>query len=231
MRKIILSFVFIISLSAILISCKNDEYLAAAPPVADQSFTEEFDIPGSATTNGWKFINASDPMGTGGWTGPSLSNVISVFSGSGYAYSFNTVALGSAAYSIESTISNWIVSKPLMMQNGDKIVFYTNSISLDLTPTCLQVRMNNHNDGTNVGSGDDPGDFTELLTAINPFQTYNQANSYPTTWTRFEATVAGLNAPVKGRIAFRYYVPFNYQYYQATTIVAVDKMSYISVKK
>ena len=231
MRKQFIPIVFFISLSFFLASCKDDAYLATAPPIPDQSFSEDFDSPGAATAAGWTFINASDPIGTGGWTGPSFTSVIPLYNGSGYAYSFNTVAQGSPTYAVESTISNWIVSKPLWLQNGDKIVFYTNSLTLDITPTALQVRMNKKNDGTNVGTGDDPGDFTELLLTVNPQQTVNAADSYPVTWTRFEAIVGGLSEPTKGRIAFRYYLPHNYQYNQPTTIVAIDRMSYISVKK
>ena len=231
MRKQLLPFVFFISLSALMVSCKDDAHLAASPPIPDQSFSEDFDSPSGATAAGWTFINASDPIGTGGWTGPSFPNVIPLYNGSGYAYSFNTVALGSSSYNIESTISNWIVSKPIWLQNGDKIVFYTNSLSLDFTPTSLEVRLNQKNDGMNVGSGNDPGDFTTLLATVNPTLTYNAQDSYPTTWTRFEATVGGLSKPVRGRIAFRYYLPFNFQYNQPTTIIAIDRMSYISVKK
>jgi hypothetical protein len=231
MRKTILPIVLFISATVFLASCKNDEYLLTPPPIPDQSFSEEFETTSSATGNGWSFINASSPIGTGGWVGGSFAPNISLFSGSGYAYSLNTVAQGSATYAIESTISNWIVSKPIILQNGDKIVFYTNSLTLDLTPTGLELRMNKNNTGTNVGDGDDPGDFTEALTAVNPFQTLNAANSYPTSWTRFEATITGLNKPVEGRIAFRYYVPFNYQYNAPTTVVAVDRFTYTSVKK
>ena len=138
--------------------------------------------------------------------------------------------MGSSGYTLESTISNWIVSKPLIIKNGDKIVFYTNSLTLDLTPSGLEVRLNIKNEGVNVGDGDDPGDFTVLLNAVNSGQSLNAPDSYPTTWTRFEATVSGLNEPVKGRVAFRYYVPHNYQYINATTLVAIDRMTYTSAK-
>jgi hypothetical protein len=227
MRRIILPLSFFIVGTVFLASCKNDAYLAEAPGIPNQSFTEDFETISGAQANGWQFINASSPTGTGGWAGPSLTSAIPLYSGSGYAYSFNTVAQGSSGYSVQSSISNWIISKPIWLQNGDKIVFYTNSLSLDNTPTGLEVRINRFNDGTNVGSGNDPGDFKDVLTAVNPFQTYNAANSYPTGWTRFEAIVGGLSVPVKGRIAFRYYVPDNFQYNQPTTIVAVDKMAYI----
>jgi hypothetical protein len=236
MRRKILPLSFFIVSTVFLASCKNDAYLAEAPGIPNQSFTEDFETISGAQANGWQFINASSPTGTGGWASPVLSAfipgsttlfTIPVFSGSGYVASPNTVAQGSSGYSVESTISNWVVSKPVWLQNGDKIVFFSNSISIDNTPSGLEVRMNRLNDGINVGSGNDPGDFKDVLTAINPFQSYNASNSYPTGWTRFEAVVGGLSVPVKGRIAFRYYVPDNYQYNDTTTIVAVDKMAYI----
>jgi hypothetical protein len=231
MRKITLSALFIIALSTFVISCKDDAYLLTPPPTPDQSFSEDFETIAGAQGNGWTFKNASFPIGTGGWAGPAQAGIISLFSGSGYAYSFQNVAQGNPGYTVLSTVSNWIISKPLWLQNGDKIVFYTNSITVDATPFSLQLRMNRRNEGTNAGSGGDPGDFTDILTEVNPFMTLNQANSFPVTWTRFEATVAGLSKPVKGRIAFRFFAPDNYQYDLPTTMVAVDKMTYTSISK
>ncbi|MFM9908049.1 MAG: choice-of-anchor J domain-containing protein [Chitinophagaceae bacterium] len=97
----------------------------------------------------------------------------------------------------------------------------------------LEVCFNRKNEGTNIGgiaydpedasynSSTDRGDF-ELLLTINPpkyntgtsFWDYKYAHSlpnlfvpgsYPAQWTRFEATISGLNGPTKGRFAFRYY--------------------------
>jgi hypothetical protein len=103
MRKQFIPIVFFISLSVFLASCKNDAYLATSPPIPDQSFSEDFDSPGGAVAAGWTFINASDPIGTGGWTGPSFTSVIPLYNGTGYAYSFNTVAQGSAKMEIRSS--------------------------------------------------------------------------------------------------------------------------------
>ena len=228
MRNRILLFLFFIYLSGFLVSCKNDTYLSDPPAVPGQSFSEEFDTLSAATSRGWTFINASLPAGTGGWTGPSFVSAIPVFSGNGYVYSFQTAVQGSGAYSVQSTISNWIISKLIWLHNGDKIVFYSNGISADQTPIGLELRMNVQNDGVNVGSGNNPGDFRDLLTVINPSQTYNSPDSYPTTWTKFEATVFGLSEPKKGRIGFRFYIPDNYQYHLPTTMIAIDKVSYTS---
>jgi len=102
-------------------------------------------------------------------------------------------------------ISNWLVSPETMIQNGDKIIFYAYSKGL----ARLQVWASPVN-SLNVGSGiNNTGDFTIKLLDVNP--TYakketNPANAFPTAWTRFEAEIQGLQKPVSGRFAFRYYM-------------------------
>jgi hypothetical protein len=102
-------------------------------------------------------------------------------------------------------ISNWLVSPETMIQNGDKIIFYAYSKGVSR----LQVWVNPSN-SLNVGSGiTNTGDFTLKLLDINP--TYakketNPANAFPIAWTRFEAEIQGLQKPVTGRFAFRYYM-------------------------
>jgi len=199
-------------------SCVNDDYLVAAKPVADQSFVEEFDTLASAMNRGWKIKNVSDSVGGGVWQ-----------QGGGFpawfpAYSGNTSNVGFVGADYTSTaaqaqtISNWLISPIVTMQNGDKIVFYSRALQYDDGTgdstdysNRLQVRINDLNDGFNVGSGFDPGDFTTSLLDINPTYIASsvltpQLTAYPTRWTRFEATVYGLNAPKKGRFAFRYFV-------------------------
>ena len=133
------------------------------------------------------------------------------------------------------------------MQNGDKIIFYTRcelvaygGVNTDFVNR-MQVRMNISNT-LNCGDGTDPGDFTIPLLDINPFyyefilQAFNNpadplyANArraYPHVWTRFEATVDGLNGPTVGRFAFRYFTELAGSNGRATSI-GIDKISYIS---
>jgi len=49
-------------------SCRNDEYLMAAPAVANQSFVEQFDTMQNAYNRGWRWINRSLPVGPSVWT-------------------------------------------------------------------------------------------------------------------------------------------------------------------
>jgi len=102
-------------------------------------------------------------------------------------------------------ISNWLISPETLLQNGDKIIFYTYSKGL-----CrLQLWLNPTNT-LNVGSGSfGNGDFNIKLLDID--STYarvetNPSMAFPTEWTRFEGEVTGLQKPVKGRFAFRHFL-------------------------
>ncbi len=220
MRKGPLSLLLIcVGFAATLQSCKNDEYLTTPPPVADQSFVEEFDTVSSALNRGWKIINSSVPKGSNIWQqGGGMSPWFSPYSSSGSYAGF----IGADYESVmggPGTLSNWLVSPLVTMQNGDKISFYTRSWAQfdgvsDTTDygNSLELRVNLNNAELNVGNGDEVGDFDETLLVINPDIIASSALSpepyaYPTNWTRFEATVSGLNKPTKGRFAFRYYVP------------------------
>ena len=102
-------------------------------------------------------------------------------------------------------VSNWLISPETLLQNGDKIIFYTYSKGL-----CrLQLWLNPSNTLT-VGDGSfGSGDFTIKLLDID--STYarvetNPSMAFPAEWTRFEGEVTGLQKPVKGRFAFRHFL-------------------------
>jgi hypothetical protein len=96
----------------------------------------------------------------------------------------------------------------------------------------------------NVAS-DDPGSFNLVLLDVNPqqyewhkvapgigtfkpFTPTTNLSAYPVTWTRYEATVSGLDKPTIGRFALRYYVEGGGNNGLATA-VGVDKLEYKSV--
>ena len=233
---------------SLLQSCKDDSYLLAPPPVPDQSFVEEFDTAKSAYNRGWRFINRSDEIGRRSWQNPDGNSGIPFlsYSGTGNGYLWADYLSTSSDAGV---ISNWAVSPEIIMQNGDKIVFYTrtqlyffNGDSTDFVNR-MQVRMNKTT-SLNCGDGTDPGDFTVPLLDINPFYytflksafnnpsnpLYQQARqAYPHVWTRFEATVIGLNGPTKGRFAFRYFTEEAGSNGRATSI-GIDSVAYISKK-
>lgn len=201
-------------------SCRNDAYLADPAPVADQSFTEEFDTVSSALSRGWVLRNASDSLGGGVWQqGGSVTPWFQAYSSSGTYVGFIGADYTSTRAQA-ATISNWLVSPAVTMQNGDKIVFYARGWVLPATATDstdygnrLQVCVNSTSTEVAVGSGLDAGNFSTVLLDINPnYLEYHTTASlsspyaFPGQWTRFEATVFGLNGPTRGRFAFRYLV-------------------------
>jgi hypothetical protein len=93
----------------------------------------------------------------------------------------------------------------LTLGNGETLTFYTRTETPALGADRLEVRLSQNGGSTNVGTGAaSVGDFTDLLTTINPTLA---ASEYPASWTQFSLTLSGLAAPVSGRFAFRYSVP------------------------
>jgi len=250
MKKSTFSGFLLVSLSilTLLQSCKDDSYLLAPPPVPDQSFVEEFDTAQNAYNRGWRFINRSDVIGRTNWQNPTALTGIPFISYSGTGTGYLWADYQSTS-SDAGVISNWAVSPELTMQNGDKIVFYTraeldffNNDSTDFVNR-IQVRLNKTT-SLNCGDGTDPGDFTVPLLDVNPFYyeflksafnnpanpLYQQARqAYPHVWTRFEATVIGLDAPTKGRFAFRYFMEGAGSNGRGSSI-GIDAVSYSSKK-
>lgn len=255
MRNSTLRKVLLFSALAVLAlqACrKDDEAMMAMPGVPDQSFVEEFDSADAAYARGWRYINVSEPMGTGFWTqgmfnDPLVTGLPAPIPFNAYSSKGSYVGFIGADFTSTSAaqgvISNWAVSPVVTMQNGDLIQFYTratvyNAGGGDSTDFAnrLQVRMNSNNEGTNVGSGNDHGDFNRVLLDINTF--YAEAHTsaalydptaYPTRWTKFEAKVGGLNGPTKARFAFRYYVEGGGSNGLGSG-VAIDSVAYIGKK-
>lgn len=239
-------------------ACKND-YLSSAP-TPDQSFVEEFDTLTSALARGWQMVNASDPIGDGEWTQGLTGNQSSpytAYSPKGNNNKFvscdftsaNTPAPG------QSTISNFLISPPTILQNGDKIIFYTRESDVfSKWGDRLQVCLNKTDDSyTDCGKGTNPGKFNSLLLDINktsavgynpdepaplppypfpvsgyPAPPINNALAYPRQWTRFEAMVTDISTPVKGRFAFRYFIEGGGNDGLGEHI-SIDSVAYVSV--
>lgn len=229
MKKSI-SFGFLLAILPILtlLSCKDDSYLLTPPPVPDQSFVEEFDTAQSAYNRGWRFVNRSVLVGRRSWANPipdaNADIPFQAYSGANGAAYLWTDYLSTASAS--GIISNWVVSPEVILQNGDKIVFYTRAQLYDASGDSvdfvnrMQVRLSKTTT-LNCGDGIDPGFFSDLLLDINPSYypfsknaysnpsspLFNQSRqAFPHVWTRFEATVAGLDGPTKGKFAFRYFI-------------------------
>jgi hypothetical protein len=211
MRKLILhKFLLLATASVTLLqSCKDDSDLLAAPPVPDQSFSQEFDSTASVVAQGWKMVNNSYPLGNaaGNWQqGGALNPLFAPYSQQGTFAGFLAATYESTS-DATGVISNWMISPAITMQNGDKIIFYTRA---QLLPTVgvagdstdygnrLQVRITRRNDAEfSLGSvkalwewlftpspnvaQDDPGSFDYVLLDINPeqFEWHKNASSTP----------------------------------------------------
>ncbi|NII28224.1 hypothetical protein HB364_24285 [Pseudoflavitalea sp. X16] len=175
-------------------ACKKDDPATLIPPpLPDQSFVEEFDTVASAYHRGWMPINNSSPRGYSLWSqGGGPQPYFAPYSSKGSYAGF--IACDALVTEADAAVaSNWLISPPVWMKNGDKIVFYTRAVlfldgsfSQDYGNN-LEVCINRKNDGTNVGAAVDPrspgfdyaadrGDF-ELIHSINP-PTYSNADDW-----------------------------------------------------
>lgn len=109
-----------------------------------------------------------------------------------------------------ATISNWLISPSVTVQNGDVVSFYTRLGKYSATNAAsfaddLQLRMSTAATHINPSTGPaDLGSFTNVLVDINP--NFN-LTSYPASgWTQFTYTITGLAAPTAVKFGFRYYV-------------------------
>jgi hypothetical protein len=162
--------------------------------------------------SGWEETNLSNPVGGSVWTIPAAAPTTTFAGGgqAGGATSFALVNFNSIAAASAGTISNWLISPSIDVQNGDIVTFYTR-LGRNVAaggeasfPDNLELRMSS--DGANtIPSTDenDLGSFTNLLVEVNPSL---DTTSYPLTWTVKTATVSGLAGITTVRFAFRYYV-------------------------
>ena len=229
MNKLHFNTVFICGLAvvAFLQSCKKDDKVVPEVPVTNQSFTQSFETMSAATAQGWVFRNLSDDPGTG-WRvrANTLFYGDPPFDGSGLLYTNYLASNG-----FDGNISAWAISPARIFQNGDKISFYTLSDgSIDGYGDRLQLRLNVFNTSDSIGElSSDIGNFTKPLLDINPLYKITSPGDFPTTWTKFEATISGLNKPDSGRFAIRYFVEI--QGGANADELAVDKLEYKSVSQ
>lgn len=199
MSRPILSIVLSLFIAVVvcLFSCKDDSYLTIAPPIVDHSsFTETFDTTGTALARGWKIFNKSVPLGDAVWQdGGGSPALFDAYSNNGVNAGFiGTNYLSTSAQ--KGIISQWLVSPSLLMQNGDKIIFYTraqklpgylNDNSDDSTDFAnrLQLLVNTQSDSAElIGEGENTGSFTGVtdpVIDINPnyYEWHNTPGSYP----------------------------------------------------
>lgn len=186
--------------------------------VAQTQFSFGFDGTVAAmTTAGWQFTNQSAPSTPSTWSLGSYTvplanplfgsgDVNTVPSGqAGGANSFGLVNFSSTTGT--GTISNWLITPTITVQNGDVVSFFSRKGTDGTTdyPDRLELRMSPVAPHVNPSTGATAvGSFTTLCTSINP--TLVAGFVYPKTWTQYTYTVAGLTGSTAIKFAFRYHV-------------------------
>jgi uncharacterized delta-60 repeat protein len=189
------------------------------PPVCD--LTEGFNAITTLVPSGWVIKNNSQsgPGPTNWFQG----NPTRFPSQSGASNSYIAADFNNGIY--VSTLSDWLLTPPLTLQNGAQLSFWTRTVTNVQFPDRLQVRMSTNGASQDVGSiATDVGDFTTLLLDINPTYT---TSGYPNVWTQFTVTVSGLGSPTTGRLAFRYFVENGGPYGTNSDYIGIDTMQYV----
>ncbi len=184
-----------------------------------QPLVEPFDSVSSLPVAGWLTQNNSSPIGSTGWFQGTPSTFPAQATAGYIAADYrNVLNLG--------TISNWLVTPTLNLNNGDAIQFWTRTVSPSAYADRLQVRLSTAGNSAVVGS--DPlsvGTFTTLLLDINPEYAIG-ASGYPTGWTQYTIVISGLSGPSTGRIAFRYFVEHGGESGSQSDYIGIDSVEF-----
>lgn len=170
---------------------------------------ESFTAPFNPSAAGWEVVNLSSSIGTNtnGWIQGSSPQFNAIVGSPTDYFAADMNAASSAGNT--NTISCWLISPTLNLQNGAWLQFVTRTATIaPAKPERLQVYYSlgtGTNVGTTAGSATNTaGTFTNLVLDINPNM---NTNGYATNWWVYTNTLTGISAPTVGRIAFRYYIP------------------------
>ncbi|MBS1582628.1 MAG: T9SS type A sorting domain-containing protein [Bacteroidetes bacterium] len=182
--------------------------LLAGAAQAQTLLSSGFDDFGAMLSNGWMQQNNSSPLGTTQWAqGDGGLGVDAGHSGDATSYISDTFT--ATTDSETGTISDWVISPAVTLENGDSISLWTISFNSATFADRVECRIS-PNGGSDVGSSETSvGDFTTLVFSINAGLT---TTGYPSiqvngdTWTRFGGEVSGLSGPTSCRVAVRYFI-------------------------
>lgn len=183
--------------------------LASCVSIGQNLLTQNFDSIDDLTD--WQQTNQSTPAGTNQWALASAA-ILPYFDGGAYngeATSFAFANFNSTTGGT-GTISNWLITPTVTLENGDVLTFYAIkglSGGTSVYADRFEVRLSTNGEATaNPTSGaTDLGDFTTLVMSVNPDLTTDDAD-FPGTWTEYTWTVTGLSGPTDCKFAWRYFV-------------------------
>jgi hypothetical protein len=185
--------------------------------------TETFDDVTTLSEKGWYIRNNSAPVGPVNW---KQGNALEFSARSGDAKSY--ICTGFESGFNEATLSNWLISPPIALRNGDRISFWTRKSSPDAYADNLEVRLSVNGSSADVGPDENSvGDFQTLLTAVNPGF---ELGIYPVAWTKYTLEISGLPSPATGRVAFRYYVANAGPVGVNSEYIGIDTFQYLAAR-
>jgi hypothetical protein len=189
---------------------------------ASAHFTEISEGFAAVVPAGWLALNLSAPEGsTTVFQGDS--GTFAAQAGAATSYG----AMDSNATTGTNTISVWLITPGLVLGNGSELSFYTRTVSSPEHPDRVELRLS-FDGACDPGSGaESVGDFTKLLLTVNP----NLLDTgYPSTWTKFSATISGLpDGHSSGCAAFRYFVTNGGPTGANSDYVGIDTVEFRSV--
>jgi hypothetical protein len=170
---------------------------------AQTLLSENFDVAPPAT---WTTSNQSSPIGTTSWSQGSPTDAATPGPFDSYEGATDSyVACNYNSTTGANTISNWLFTTSVTIQDGDIISFYTRTSDPGATvyPDRLQMRIGSGATPTAPTGNTGVGGYTTLAVDVNPNLT---TTGYPSVWTLYTYTVTGFPTPTDCKIAFRYFV-------------------------
>lgn len=175
----------------VLVSMLASVALAGLVKAQSEGFEPGPATPGTAPIPaGWTSVNDS-PGGPGtnpNWQIRNDGLVFGANTGASYAFANFNASTGA------NDISLYLISPQVPIANGATISFWTRTIAGPVYPDRLRLVFNTT--GSTL-----PADFTNVLLTVNPTLT---TTGYPTVWTQYTATIAGVTGTVTGRYALHY---------------------------
>jgi hypothetical protein len=194
----------------------------SAQPAQAASFTEGFD--NVSNLAGWQQRNLSSPIGLNPNWVQGNTTVFPAHLGPADSY----IAANFNATSGANTISSWLIS-PVQgdLTSTDELSFWTRASPDDLYPDRLEVRLSTNGSCDPGTSNTSVGDFTKVLTTVNP----NQVRSgYPTIWAKYTISLADFvigRDVASGCFAFRYHVTNGGPSGSNSDYIGIDTVSYV----
>ena len=187
-----------------------------AVPAQAANVDEDFDDVAALTT--WKVVNLSD---SGGAEAPSWTqgDTSELTAHEGADNSFIGIDYDIAD---SDDVSAWLIMpQQTSLSSTDVLSFWTRS-RVTKYPDRLEVRMSTNGSCSPGSTTEGVGDFTTVLTTINP----DQADGvYPGDWTQYTLPLTGLGAAnVSGCLAFRYHIQDTSDHGQ---YVGIDSLTFV----